>query len=133
MARYAHPDVLDNGLNEIRNDCNSLVLLAAYTLGDSYAVATGGSNILAQIARAPGDFTLGDGANGSRTLTSASGQDASADATAAAGVDRHFAFLDTVGQRILWVTPEGGQAITAGNPVTFPALVYRALQPVAPT
>jgi hypothetical protein len=109
------------------------VLLATYTLGDSYATVIGGSNVLAQIARSSGDFTLGDQAGGIRTLTSASGQDAEANATAASGANRHFAFLDTATSRVLWVTPEStGQAITAGNPVTFPALTYRALQPVAP-
>jgi hypothetical protein len=130
MPRYAHPDFLDNGLNELRNDCNSMVLISDYTVGDSYAVVTG--RILAQVAMAPADFTLGSSGN-DRTLTTAAGkQDPSANASGGSATN-HIAFLDTVGSRVLWVTPEtSGQSVTATNPVNFPSLVYTARQPVAP-
>ena len=128
MAKYAHPDVLDNGPAYIKTNCNKVAVVIAYTFGDSYATVN--TNILAEAAMATGDFTLGASVN-DRTLTSAAGkQDASANATGAAS---HIAFLDTVNLKVLWVTEEtSGQVITIGNPVTFPSLVYTAKQPVAP-
>ena len=128
MAKWAHADVLDNGINYIKTNCNKVVVISAYTAGDSYATVSG--NILAEATMASGDFTLGtSGSN--RTLTTASGkQDTSANAS---GTASHIAFVDTVASKVLWVTEEtSGQTITASNPVTFPSLVYTAKQPVAP-
>ena len=128
MAKWAHADVLDNGINYIKTNCNKVAVISAYTAGDSYATVN--AAILAEATMASGDFTLGtSGSN--RTLTTASGkQDTSANATGAAS---HIAFVDTVASKVLWVTEEtSGQTITASNPVTFPSLVYTAKQPVAP-
>lgn len=128
MAKWAHADVLDNGPNYIKTNCNKLAVISAYTLGDSYATVNG--NILAEATMASGDFT--NGSSGSdRTLTTAAGkQDASANAS---GTASHLAFVDTANSKVLWVTEEtSGQSITSGNPVTFPSLVYTAKQPVAP-
>lgn len=124
MAKFAHVNVLDNGPQYIKDNCNAVVLLDAYLFGDSYATVA--SNIMATAAMAPTDFTLATSGN-DRTLTSAVGkQDASADA---GGVASHIAFLDTVDSLVLWVTEEtSGQTVTAGNPVTFPSLVYTAKQ-----
>jgi hypothetical protein len=123
--------VLDNGPNFIKNNCNSWVVVASYTFGDSYATVTGGSNVLAQVSMASGDFTNGASGN-DRTLTVASGKsDASANNS---GTSTHFAFLDTATSKVLWVTEEtSNQSITAGNPVNYPSsIVYTAKQPVAP-
>ena len=128
MTKWAHADVLDNGPNYIKTNCNKVILLDAYTFGDSYATVN--SNLMAEAAMTPGDFTLGtSGSN--RTLTTAAGkQDAAANAGGAAS---HIAFVDTVNSKVLWVTEEtSGQTIVLGNPVTFPSLVYTAKQPVAP-
>ena len=128
MAKYAHPDVLDNGPTYIKTNCNKVALLDAYTFGDSYVTVI--SNLMAEATMASGDFTLGTSGN-DRTLTTAAGkQDASANAGGAAS---HIAFVDTVNSKVLWVTEEtSGQTIVLGNPVTFPSLVYTAKQPVAP-
>lgn len=125
MAYYAHPDVLDNGLNEILTACDVLHVVSAYTIGDAYATVV--ANSLASVAMADVDFTLGS-VGDDRTLTSASGkQDPSADAS---NTGTHFAFVDSIGTRVLWVTQVNPtQAITAGNPVDFPSLVYTAKQP----
>ena len=127
MAKWANSAVLDNGLNEIKNFCDKMVVVDAYSAGDSYATVNG--NILASVAMSSGDFTLGSSGN-NRTLTTASGKsDASADAT---GVSSHIVFLDTTSspQRVLWATEEtSGQTVTAGNQVNFPSLVYTATQP----
>lgn len=128
MTKWAHADVLDNGINYIKTNCNKVAVISAYTAGDSYATVSG--NILAEATMASGDFTLGtSGSN--RTLTTASGkQDTSANAT---GTASHIAFVDTANSKVLWVTEEtSGQTIVLGNPVTFPSLVYTAKQPVAP-
>lgn len=128
MAKWAHADVLDQGPNFIKTNCNKMAVISAYTSGDSYATVNG--NILAEATMASGDFTLGSSGN-DRTLTTAAGKsDTSANATGAAS---HIAFVDTVNSKVLWVTEEtSGQTITAGNPVNFPSLVYTAKQPVAP-
>ena len=127
MAKWVNADVLDNGLNNIKTNCNKMVLVSTYTLGDSYATVNG--NILADVTMASGDFTLASSGN-NRTLTTASGkQDTSANASGG-GVNMHIAFVDTVNSKVLWVTDEtSDQTITAGNPVTFPALVYTSQQP----
>ena len=128
MTKWAHADVLDNGPNYIKTNCNKVCVISAYSAGDSYATVT--AAILAEAAMTTTDFTLESSGN-DRTLTTASGkQDTGANATGAAS---HLAFVDTANSKVLWVTEEtSGQTITSGNPVTFPPLVYTAKQPVAP-
>ena len=128
MTKWAHADVLDNGPAYIKTNCDKVCVVSAYTAGDSYATVT--AAILAEAALTSTDFTLASSGS-DRTLTTAAGkQDTSANATGAAS---HIAFVDTVASKVLWVTEEtSGQTITSGNPVTFPALVYTAKQPVAP-
>lgn len=124
MAKFTHADVLDNGLQYIKTNCDKIAVVSAYTFGDAYATVN--AAILAEATMASGDFTLGSSGN-DRTLTTAAGkQDASANATGAAS---HIAFLDTIASKVLWVTEEtSGQTITTGNPVNFPSLVYTAKQ-----
>lgn len=128
MSKWVHADVLDFGINRIKTECDKVILIGAYTPGDSYAAVT--TTILAEVAGlVDADFTLGSSGN-NRTLTFASGkQDASAN-NSGGGATMHIAFLDTVNSKVLWVTEEtSDQAIVAGNPVTFPALVYTSNQP----
>lgn len=127
MAQFASSNVLDNGINHIKNNAQRIVLLSAYTVGSTYATVI--TNILAEAATAPANYTLAtSGSN--RTVTSAAGlEDPSANAT---GTANHIAFLNDTGSDVLWVTSEtSAQAITAGNPVTFPSLTYTAQQPTA--
>ncbi len=129
MPFFAHANVLDNGLAYIKANCDKVALLSTYTAGQNHATVT--SNILAQATVDADDFTLANGADGARKLVFAAGITAeAASATAAASGTKHIAFLDTTNERVLWVTPETtGQAITTGNPVTFPSLEYHAYQP----
>lgn len=84
-------------------------------------------NLLAEATMASGDFTLGISGNNPTITTAAGKQDASANNT---GDPTHFAFVDTVNSKVLWVTTESGsQTITAGNSVTFPSLVHTINQP----
>lgn len=129
MAKWANADVLDNGPNYIKTNCNKMALISSYVAGDSYATVNG--RILAEVVMTSTDFTNGSSGN-DRTLTSAAGkQDTSANASGGSATN-HIAYLDTVNSKVLWVTEETtGQAVTEGNPVTFPSLVYTSKQPVA--
>lgn len=128
MTKYAHPDVLDQGPNFIKTNCNKVALISSYAFADSYATVAG--RILAEAAMTSADFTLATATN-DRTLTTAAGKsDTAANATGGSATN-HIAFLDTVNSKVLWVTEETtGQVITLGNPVTFPSLVFTAKQPV---
>lgn len=129
MAKWVHADVLDFGLDRIKQNANAQWLLKAYAAGDSYATVQG--NMIADVAMASGDYTLGNGASSSRTLTTAAGKsDAAANAGSGASPNLHIAFVDTTNSKVLWVTDETtDQVITAGNPVNFPSLVYTSNQP----
>ena len=131
MTFFAHADVLDNGPAFIKAHCTKIALLSTYAFGQNYATVV--ANILAEVTVDSDDFTLSNGTDNARKLVSAGGlSDSMANATAAASATKHFAFLDVAGAKVLWVTPEAsGQAITAGNAVTFPALEYHAFQPEA--
>jgi hypothetical protein len=128
MAKWAHQDVLDNGLNYIKNNCNKIAAVFAYTAGDSYATVMAAGNIVAEATLTSGDFIIGTSGN-DRVLTMASGkQDAAANNTAD---PTHFVFVDTVNLKVLWATLENSaQTVTTGNPTTFPALTYTNKQPV---
>lgn len=129
MARYAHPDVLDNGPAYIKANCNKMALISAYAFGDSYATVN--AAILAEAAMTTTDFTLASSGN-NRALTTASSKSDSAANASGGGATMHIAFLDTANSKVLWVTEEtSDQTITATNPVNFPALVYTANQPTA--
>lgn len=127
MAKFAHQQVLDNGLNYIKTNCNKVALISSYTVGESYATVNG--KILAEATMASADFTLASSGN-NRTLTSAAGKsDTAANATGGSATN-HIAFLNTTGSEVLWVTEEtSGQVVTLGNPVNFPSLVYTSNQP----
>lgn len=132
MPRYAHADVLDNGPKYIKDNCNKVILLSAYTT--SYATANG-ANKVAEAALVTGDFALA-GADGAArvltaTLTGKSGGNALQ--AVADGTGMHLAFVDTATSKVLYVTEESSdQAITNGNPVQFNSNpTYMANQPTA--
>ena len=127
MAKFAHSDVLDNGPAYIAANCDTIIAVLAYTVGDSYATVTTGANVIASAALVPGDFALSS-ATLNRVLTYAGDhEDASANNT---GDPTHIVFLDAGASKVLWVTDESsGQTVTAGNPVRFPSLTYTAQQP----
>lgn len=130
MAKWVHSNVLDFGINHIRTTANSQLLISTYTPGDSYGVVM--SNMCAEVAMAPTDYTLASSGS-NRTLTTASGKtDPSANASSGPSPDLHIAFVDTSLEVVVWVTDEtSDQVITAGNPVNFPnALVYTSNQPI---
>lgn len=126
MAKWVRSGVLDNGLNDIKNNATRMYLLTSYTAGDSYATVIAAA-LNAGVVMAPADFVLSSSGN-DRLCTTASGKSGAATATVAAG-DRHIAFTDGAAN-VIWVTDETtNQAITSGNTINFPALVYTSQQP----
>lgn len=125
MTKYAHPDVLDGGLNAIKNNATKMILISAY----SNVYATVQSNKLAEVTMTGTDYTLGDGASSARTLTTAASKSAAATASAAGTPNLHVAFTNG-SDKVLWVTDEtSDQAIVSGNTVNFPQFVYTSNQP----
>lgn len=126
MAKWVTSAVLDNGLNQIKNNATHMLLISAYTAGDTYATVV--ANKLADVTMVAGDYTLGNSGS-NRTLTVASGKSASATATAGGTPDLHIAFTDG-SATVIWVTDEtSNQPITSGNTITFPGPVYTSNQP----
>ncbi|MBP9803314.1 MAG: hypothetical protein KBE22_00215 [Candidatus Accumulibacter sp.] len=126
MAKWVRSGVLDNGLNDIKTNATKMYLLSAYTAGDSYATVIGNA-LNAGVTMASGDYTLASSGS-NRTLTTASGKTGTATASAASP-NLHIAFTDG-SAAVIWVTDEtSDQAITSGNTVNFPALVYTSNQP----
>lgn len=126
MAKWAHSDVLDGGLNAIRNNATRMILIKAYTAGDSYAAVA--ANAVCTITMASGDYTLSGSANNPRVCTTGA-KSGTASANSGATPDLHIAFTDNV-SKVLWVTDEtSDQVVTSGNTVNFPALTYTSNQP----
>ena len=126
MAKWVNSLVLDNGLNQIKNNATSMALLKAYSAGDNWATVSG--NIIATVSMTGTDFTLGDSGS-NRTLTVASGKTATASGNSGASPDLHIAFTNG-SSTVYWVTDETtNQVVTSGNTVNFPAPVYTSNQP----
>ena len=126
MAKWVRSGVLDNGLNDIKTNATRMILVSAYTAGDSYATVI--ANRVAEATMANADFTLGNSGS-NRTLTTAAGKSATATATIGGTPDLHLAFTDGTAN-VIWVTDETtNQPITTGNTVNFPVLVFSANQP----
>lgn len=130
MARYLHPNVLDNGPAYLRANCTRIVAVVAYAAGDSYTTVTGAGNVVASVDVSSADFSFTDGTSGARVLNNAATlTDASADA---AGNPTHFVFLDVANSAVLRATEEtSAGTISAGGNVTFPNLPLVSQQPVA--
>jgi hypothetical protein len=128
MAKYLHPDVLDNGPALIKSAAAAMHVIKAYALEDSYATVI--ANSVGNASMTSADYTLSSGASLSRLMTTAAGKTAPASASSGAGPDLHIAFLDTAGSRVLWVTDETTDlVVTAGVSLTFPQLVLSSPQP----
>jgi hypothetical protein len=126
MAKWVRSGVLDNGLNDIKNTATKMLLISAYTAGDSYATVVAAQ--LAEATMTSGDYTLASSGS-NRTLTTASGKSGTATATASGTPDLHIAFTDG-SANVIWVTDETtNQPITSGNTINFPQIVYTSNQP----
>lgn len=130
MTTYAHADVLDNGPKYIKDNCNKVILISAYS--STYATVNG-ANKVAEATLVTGDFAIA-GADGAArvltaTLTGKSGGNALQGVDPGTGM--HVAFVDTANSKVLYVTTESSdQTIVSGNPVQFNSNpTYTASQP----
>lgn len=127
MAKFASPNFLDGGLSYLKTNGSKMLLLKAYTAGDSYATVTG--NAIASANMASGDYTLAGAAGAARTLTTAAGKNGVASASSGASPDLHIAFTNGASE-VIYVTDEtSNQVVTSGNTVNFPQLTYTSNQP----
>ncbi|HEU4853848.1 MAG TPA: hypothetical protein VFS89_00990 [Nitrosospira sp.] len=126
MAKYVHGDVLDKGLNELKNFGTNLLVLKAYTLGDSYATVIG--NKLSDTTISSADMIITGGDAAAHVLTVAAKSD-TADAGSGASPDLHIAITDGT-SRVLAVTDEtSDQVVTLGNTINIPSWTVTAAQP----
>ena len=126
MPKYAHADVLDGGLNAIRNNATRMLLIKAYAPADSYATVM--ANAICTVPMSALDYTL-SGADGAGRVLTVSARSGTAAAGSGASPDLHVAFTDNV-EKVLLVTDETtDQVVTSGNTVNFPSLTYTSSQP----
>lgn len=126
MAKWVRAGVLDSGLNDIKNNATHMLLIKAYTVGDSYATVV--SNLVADATMTSTDFTLSNSGS-NRVLTTAAGKSATASANSGASPNLHIAFTDG-SANVIWVTDEtSDQVVTSGNTVNFPSITYTNNQP----
>jgi len=126
MAKWVHPDVLDGGLNAIKNGATKEMVIKNYVAGDSYATVTG--NALATVTVTSADFTItSSGSN--RTITAAAKSATATAPAAGTGENHHVAFTDG-SAKVLWVTDETNELPNnVGDTLNIPAVPYTANQP----
>jgi hypothetical protein len=127
LAKYVSADVLDGGLNAIRNGAVRMLLLKAYTAGDSYATVNG--NAICEVTMVPGDYAL-SGADAAARVLTVSAKNGTAFANSGAAPDLHIAFTDSTSKVLLVTDETTDQVVTSGNTVNFPILTYTSAQPV---
>ena len=110
MAKWVSDVVLDAALDKIATATIQNVCSAQPTTRTE-AVTT---HSLADVAVSSGDFTKADGGTSGRKVTVASKSGVSVDTN---GTASHVALSD--GTQLLYVTTCTGQALTAGNTMTF--------------
>ena len=121
MSKQFHSDVFDKGLSEIKNHCNKIIMTNGVPSVDNYAACV--SLKSAEVTVASGDFVLAD--NGAARKVTHGAKQGSVTTTTNGSADAHFAYLDTVNERVLVVTDEDtNQSLFQGNPMTFPSLTY---------
>jgi|SRR5687768_7409240 len=128
MAKYAHSDVLDNGLNEIKTYADEMWLVKGYAAGDSYATAA--AKKVCSVAMVSGDYTL-SGADAAARVLAVATKSNTASASSTGGDNLHVLLVRTAATKILWATDETtDQVVTSGNTVTFPTFNCTSGQPV---
>jgi hypothetical protein len=119
MSKYAHADVLDNGPQYIKTNCNKVILIDAYS---AVFATVNGANKVAEATLVTGDFAIAgaDGATRTMTATITGKSGGNALKTVNPGTNMHIAFVDTVASKVLYVVEEStDQVVTSGNPVSF--------------
>ena len=126
MAKWVNSLVLDGGLNYIKNNATQMLLIRAYTSGDTYGTVVG--NQVAAVTTSSSNFTLYG--TTSRSLVTSGSLSAVATASSGATPNLHIAFTDG-SSTVYWVTDESSdQVVNSGNTVYFPAVTYTSNQPL---
>lgn len=132
MSRYASANMLDQGPKYLKDNCDKVILLSAYST--AYATVNG-ANKVGEAALVTGDFAIAGADGAARTLTATlTGKSAgNALLTVADGTPMHVAFVKTSTSEVIYVTEESSdQVITLGNPVQFNSNpTYTSGQPTA--
>lgn len=127
MAKYAHSEMLDGGLNALKNNAIKMLLIKAYAAGDPYATVT--ANAIASVDMVPADFVI-SGADAQARVVTVAAKSGPASSSSLETDDLHVALTDGI-DTVLMVTDElSNQVITSGNPVDFPSFTYTSGQPV---
>jgi hypothetical protein len=126
MAKYAHADVLDGGLNAIKNNASQMLLLKAYSPGDSYGTVSG--NAICTVTMTAGDYTV-SGADGAARILTAAARSGTASGSSGPAPDLHIAFTDGTAKVLLVTDETSDQVVTSGNTINFPSLTYTSNQP----
>jgi len=119
MTTYAHSDVLDNGIKYIKDNCNKVILISAYS---SVYATVNGANKVAEAALVTGDFSIAGADGAARVLTATITGKAGGNALqgVSPGTNMHVAFVDTANSKVLYVTAESSDiTINNGQPVQF--------------
>ena len=114
MGKSISNNVLDAALNYIKNNCDEMNVCSTEPTTYTEAITT---NMLADVAMASGDFTVGEGdTNGRKCAVSAK----SAVAIDNSGNAEHVALTYSGGTELLAVTQCTSQSLTAGGTVDVP-------------
>ncbi len=111
MAKFASDFVLDGSLNVVRS-ANRLVAVSGQPA--TYAAADSGR--LVEAALVTGDFSISDGDISGRKVAVSAKLGLS---VIAAGTADHVALLDSVSQRLLYVTTCPAQVLPSGGTVNI--------------
>lgn len=117
MSKYAHANMLDQGPKYLKDNCDKVILIDAYS--STYATVNG-ANKVAECALVTGDFAIAGADGASRVLTATLTGKAMGNALKAVpdGTNMHLAFVKTGTSEVIYVVEESSdQPITSGNPV----------------
>ena len=109
MAKFASNEVLDAALAVVAG-ANKMLLISGQPASHATAIA----GALAEAVMTAADFSVAPGSGGARRLTVAAREGLVAQA---AGTADHVALVDTVGQRLLYVTTCAAQPLLVGRAV----------------
>jgi hypothetical protein len=124
MAQFANDDIMDAALNLIKTNCDKMVACSAQPTTYAEANAT---YALADVAMTSTDFTgPANGDTSGRKITVASKSGVTVDTS---GTATHVALLDTVNERLLYVTTCPSQAVASGGTVSFGAWAIEIADP----
>ena len=132
MSRYAHVNLLDQGPKYLKDNCDKVILIDAYS---SVYATVNGANKVAEAALVTGDFAIAGADGAARVLTATLTGKSMGNALKAVvdGTNMHLAFVKTGTSEVIYVTEESSdQAITSGNPVQLNSNpTYTSNQPTA--